>query len=149
MKSWQILGITGLMVTSLAAWSGVGQAQGPAFVDQREAAQEQRIENGVRSGSLTPREAGRLEAEQQRIRDTEARMRGDGRLDPNEKAVLDRMQNKAERDISREKHDRQVAYPQYGHADRRFRHENPEFQRRLAERNKCQKYRDRRNDWHY
>jgi D-alanyl-D-alanine carboxypeptidase len=146
---WKILGITGLVVTGLAAWSGIGQAQGPAFVDQREATQEQRIQDGVRSGALTPREAGRLEAEQQRIRDTKARMRADGRLNPNEKAMLDRMQNRAERDISREKHDRQVASPQYGHNDRRFHHEDPGSQRRLAERNRWQQHRDRRNDWHY
>ena len=36
----------------------------------------------------------------------------------------------------------------YGHSDRRFHHENPGYQRRLAERQKYwQKHRDRGNDW--
>ena len=124
MKSWQIFGLAGLMVTGLSVWSGPAQAQYyGGNIDQREAAQEQRIQNGIRSGAITPREAGRLEAEQQRIRDAEARMRADGRLDPREKARLDRMQNKADRDISRENHDRQVAYPNYGnHYEPRYRH---------------------------
>jgi hypothetical protein len=115
MKSWKVLTITGVVLTGLAAWSGTGQAQNHgSYIDQREAAQEQRIQDGIRSGALTPREAGRLEAEQQRIRDAEARMRADGRLNPQEKVIIDRMQDKAGRDIYREAHDRQAAYPGYG-----------------------------------
>ena len=67
---------------------------------------------GFRSGALTPREAGRLEAEQQRIRDAEARMRADGRLNPNEKAIWIECRIKRIEIFHREKHDRQVAYPQ-------------------------------------
>jgi hypothetical protein len=143
MKSWKIFGIAGLVATSIAAWSGVGQALNVPFVDQREAAQQQQIQYGVNAGTLTPREAARLEAEQQRIRDAKAQMRSDGRLDPNEKTIIDQMQNRADRHIARQQHNGQAAYPQYGHNDRRYNHEE---QRRLAERHKWQRYHDRR-DW--
>lgn len=142
MKSWKVLSIAGLVVSTLVAWSGSGQARDGSFIDQRGAAQEQRIQDGLRSGALTPREAGRLAAEQQRIRDAEARLRADdGRLNPNEKAIIDQMQNKAGRDIYRETHDRQAAYPRHGHG-------NDGYQRRMAERHKWQRYHGR-HGWRY
>ena len=49
-------------------------------IQQREQNQEKRIEQGVRSGQLTPREAGRLEAQQAKIQQDEARMKADGKL---------------------------------------------------------------------
>jgi hypothetical protein len=102
MQTWKVFSIAGLVVASIAAWSGMGQAENGSFIDQRGAAQEQGIQDGVRSGALTPREAGRLEVEQQRIRDAEAQLRADdGRLNPNEKAIIDKMQNKAGSDIYR------------------------------------------------
>ena len=124
MKSWKVIGMAGLMLTSLYIWSGPAQAQYyGGNIDQREAVQEQRIREGLRNGTLTPQEAGRLEAEQQRIRAAEARMRADGRLDSRERRRLERMQDKAGRDIYRENHDRQVAYPNYGnHCEPRYRH---------------------------
>jgi hypothetical protein len=148
MKSWKIIGIAGLVATSLAAWSGIGLALNVPFVDQREAAQEQQIQYGVNTGTLTPREAARLEAEQQRIRNTKAQMRADGRLDQNEKAIIDQMQNRADRHISREQHDGQVAYPQYGHYDRRYQRNDPGCQRRVAERQRWQRDHDR-HAWRY
>ncbi len=115
MKSWKLIGMAGLMLTSLYIWSGPVQAQYYGQnIEQREAAEQQRIQNGIRSGALTPQEARRLEAEQRRIEATKDRMRADGRLDPREQARLNQMLNKANRDISREKHDNQVAYPGYG-----------------------------------
>jgi hypothetical protein len=158
MKSWQVVGIAGLVASSLAGWSSIGQALNVPFVDQRSAGQEQQIQYGVNSGTLTPREASRLEAEQQRIRDTKAQMRSDGRLDQNEKAIIDQMQNQADRHISREQrdgqaayprygqHDRQAAYPRYGQYDRHYQRKDPGFQRRVAERHRWQREHDRR-DW--
>ncbi len=124
MKTWQVLSLAGLIATGISVWSGPAQAQYyGGNIDQREAAEQQRIQNGIRSGAITPQEARRLEAEQRRIRDAEDRMRADGRLDPRERARLNQMLNKADRDISREKHDRQVAYPNYGnHYEPRYRH---------------------------
>ncbi len=73
-------------------------------IHQREQNQEKRIEQGVRSGQLTPREAGRLEAQQAKIQQDEARMKADGKLTPAERKKLTREQNRASRNIYRKKH---------------------------------------------
>jgi hypothetical protein len=124
MKSWKAISLAGLFAIGVSVWSGAAQAQySGGNVYQREAIQERQIQEGMRTGSLTPQEAARLEAEQRRIRETEARMRADGRLDPRERRRLERMQEKAERDIYREKHDKNVAYPNYGNQyERGHRH---------------------------
>lgn len=76
-------------------------------VDQREQRQQQRIRQGVHSGQLTPKEAARLEAEQARIRNEEAAMKTDGKLDPVERRKLQRDLDRSSRHIAKEKHDRQ------------------------------------------
>jgi len=83
----------------------------PAGLDGREAYQQNRINQGVQSGQLTPEEFNRLQREQARIRAAEARMRADGRLDPRERARLNAMLNRSGRDIYRAEHNRQVAAP--------------------------------------
>jgi len=73
-------------------------------IDRREREQAQRIRQGLRDGSLTPQEARRLWAEQRRIHGAEARMNADGRLSPQERGRLNAMQNQANRDIYRARH---------------------------------------------
>lgn len=87
-------------------------AQGRWNINGRERRQQQRIYTGVRSGELTSRETYRLEREQVRINHQEARFRrsGDG-LSPGERLRLEREQNRASRDIYRQKHDRQDYSP--------------------------------------
>ncbi|MEW6542890.1 MAG: hypothetical protein AB1411_04680 [Nitrospirota bacterium] len=84
----------------------LAQTQSPR-VDQRERKQQQRIEQGVKSGELTPREAKRLEAEQAGIRAEEARMKSDGTLTKRERAKLHRDLDRSSRHIAKEKHDAQ------------------------------------------
>ena len=90
-----------------------GLAQGDRYyrndnINRREAYQRDRIREGVRSGELTRREAGRLVNEQRRIESYERRSRlDDGRLDRHERQRLDQMLDRSNRDIYREKHDRQ------------------------------------------
>ncbi|NVN99660.1 MAG: hypothetical protein HXX17_10070 [Geobacteraceae bacterium] len=73
-------------------------------IQKREQNQEKRIQQGVGSGQLTPKEAGRLEAEQARIKQDEERMKADGKLTKKERNKLKREQNKASKDIQRKKH---------------------------------------------
>ena len=87
-------------------------------VDQREANQERRIQQGVASGQLTPREASRLQNEQAHVQRAEQRARADGRVTPQERARLERMQDHASRDIAREKHDKQRDMNHDGRRDR-------------------------------
>ncbi len=72
--------------------------------EQRQTNQQQRIEQGVQSGSLTRREANRLEAQQNRIERSETRMEADGVVKVNERKRLSARKNKASRNIYRKKH---------------------------------------------
>ena len=81
-----------------------------AEIDAREARQPVRIESGVASGALTPREFIRLASEQRAIHRDERMLRSDGGLTPRERALLAHEQNAASRDIARQKHDAQRSF---------------------------------------
>ena len=91
---------------------------GTPRIDQRQENQQQRIDQGVASGSLTPREANRLERGQQRVDRMEARAMADGRLTRNERIRLARAQEEQDRRIYLSKHDRQHDYNHNGRVDR-------------------------------
>jgi hypothetical protein len=97
----------------VAAEVAYGQAQSYGTNDpgiqQRMQNQQQRIDQGINSGQLTPREAGRLEAEEARIKQDELRMKSDGNLTPAERQRLNRELDKSSGDIYRQKHDAQTA----------------------------------------
>jgi polyhydroxyalkanoate synthesis regulator phasin len=76
-------------------------------IARREARQQKRIEQGVKSGELTAREAAKLEREQAKIEADREKALSDGTLTKREKAKLTREQNRASRHIYREKHDAQ------------------------------------------
>ena len=82
---------------------------GPAgSIERRDAVNNERIEQGIRSGQLTPRETARLRAKQARIERMEAHARKDGVLTGREKARNEVAQNDLSRTIRREKHDGQA-----------------------------------------
>jgi len=94
--------LVGLAMTSNA------QTRHRWSINHREARQERRIGQGVRSGELTVRETYRLERRQLRLNRTEARYRASGdRLTPRERFRLERDLNRTSRSIYRQKHDRQ------------------------------------------
>ncbi|MFM9939261.1 MAG: hypothetical protein ACKVP7_07185 [Hyphomicrobiaceae bacterium] len=74
-------------------------------IDARQSNQETRIQQGLRSGDLTRREAAALEAEQARIRALERNAQRDGRIDGREAAQIRRAQDEASRHIYQERHD--------------------------------------------
>ncbi len=78
-------------------------------VDQRQANQQQRIDQGVQSGQLNQREAARLEKGQARVQKMEDKAKADGVVTKKERAALHHAENKQSRHIAREKHDRQRA----------------------------------------
>ena len=90
----------------LAAGMAYGQAE-TTGIDQRQANQEQRIDQGIASGQLTQREAGRLEQQQQHINTIEDKSKSDGVVTKKERARLHAAQDKASKKIYRQKHDRQ------------------------------------------
>jgi hypothetical protein len=80
-------------------------------VNHRQHHQQSRIHQGVSSGELTRNETRRLQAEQRHIRREERLYKSDGHLTRGERADLHRDQNRASRDIYRQKHDAQVRPP--------------------------------------
>jgi len=77
-------------------------------VDARQDRQEVRIQQGLRDGSLTRREAASLEAEQARIRALERAAERDGHLSREEKRRLEEAQDRASRHIRAERHDEET-----------------------------------------
>lgn len=76
-------------------------------INQRQQNQERRIQNGANTGSLTKGEYQRLQAQQYRIEVREKYMRSTGGVfTARERARLQHSQNKASRNIYRQKHDR-------------------------------------------
>lgn len=94
--------LVGMFGSSVFARSAPGQ-QTPG-VDRRERRQSRRIKQGVRSGSLTRREARNIAAQQARIRRHERRAKSDGVVTARERASLQRRENRASRNIYRKKH---------------------------------------------
>ena len=92
------------IATSLFAGAAFAAPGDDPGIQRREMNQEQRIQQGVKSGELTPRETGRLEAQQARVKQDEERMKADGKLTKAERNKLKREQNRASRNIYRKKH---------------------------------------------
>jgi IS30 family transposase len=79
-----------------------------AEADKRQVSEQQRINQGVRSGELTGREAVRLERQHRAInREIRRDRRDDGHLDAAERAKINHDQNALSRRIARQKHDGQ------------------------------------------
>ena len=94
-------------ITLLMSGMAYAEAETPA-IDQRQANQEQRIDQGVASGQLNKREANRLNRQQKHINKIEDRAKSDGVITKKERARIGAAQNRASRHLAREKHDGQV-----------------------------------------
>jgi hypothetical protein len=79
---------------------------GAQTIHQRKENQQDRIANGVKNGSLTPRETSHLENREANLNHTiRADRKGDdGHLTPGEKASINNRQNRISRGIYRDKH---------------------------------------------
>ena len=95
-----------LISTLLATLSLAAQAQqtNTPRVDQRQANQERRIDQGVAAGSLSASEAAHLERQQDRVDHMENRAKSDGQVTRRERAKLHAAQDHSSRTIARKKH---------------------------------------------
>jgi len=100
--------VAGMLAATVAVPVFAGPNDTPG-VDRREQRQQTRIQEGVASGALTPREAAKLEAEQARIRAKEQAMKADGVVTKQERKELQRDLNRSSKHIAKEKHDKQRA----------------------------------------
>ncbi len=82
------------------------QAETPV-VDQRQANQEKRIDQGIASGQLNQREANRLNNQQEHINKMEDKAKSDGVVTKKERTKIAKSQDRASRRIARQKHDAQ------------------------------------------
>jgi len=86
-------------------------------VDQREANQSARIQQGVASGSLNQKETMRLDNGQQHVQNIETQAKSDGVVTRQERAKLHHAQEVQSERIYRQKHDRQHDFDHNGHND--------------------------------
>lgn len=87
-------------------------AQGTTTETQRDAIQQQRIDNGLQSGALTTQEAGALERGEARVDHLQAHSMRDGTLSANESARIRATQNRASTRIAADKHNARTGDPQ-------------------------------------
>ena len=85
-------------------------ADASAQVTQRQANQQQRVENGLKNGSLTVREAGRIERGEAALDRTIARDSANG-ISPKEQAQINRRENALSREIAKDTHNSQQGNP--------------------------------------
>ncbi len=100
------LHVVTIAVSLFVAGTAFAQTNTPV-VTERQGNQQARINEGVKSGELTRREAAKLRAEQRAIRAEKRMAKADGVVTPAERAKIRRDQNRASRDIARQKHDAQ------------------------------------------
>lgn len=106
MKSTKFVTAAVLAALSLAAFA---QTTSTPRIDQRQENQQQRIDQGAKSGQLTRKEAARLEKGQARIRKMEKDAMADGKVTAKERLRIAKAQDREGRRIAREKHDKQTA----------------------------------------
>ena len=95
-----------IAVIVLASLSAEAQTRTPN-VTERQVNQQRRINQGVKSGELTRREAGKLQAQQAKVQRTKTKAKADGVVTQGERAKIHHQQNAASRNIYKQKHDGQ------------------------------------------
>jgi hypothetical protein len=101
-----------IAVSLLLAGMGAANAQSAGENAQRDAEQQQRIEQGLQSGQLNTRETGRLERQEQGIDRQQAHAeKSGGQLTPQEQARINREQNAVSRNIYNDKHNATTGNP--------------------------------------
>jgi len=99
-----------LTAAGLMAISGAASAQSMYEVNRIQDYQQNRIEQGVRSGQITRSEENRLEQGERAIDRAQRQAMADGHVTSQERARIDRMVQRENRDIYRQSHDWQKAW---------------------------------------
>lgn len=77
-----------------------------SVIDNRQQRQENRVQQGLDSGSISKQEQRRLKKEQVRIKRMEKRAQKDGKVTAREKKKISHAQNRASHSISKKKHNK-------------------------------------------
>lgn len=97
--------LTLIATVSLATAATVASAQSTPNIDQRQANQNARIANGQASGTLSAREAARLNAGQAKVANMESAAKADGVVTKGERRAIKAEQKRQSKRIHRQKHD--------------------------------------------
>lgn len=93
------------------ACAGAFAQTNAATTTQRDVNQQTRIENGLKDGSLSTKEAAKLEKEESHVDRLQAKSLRNGNLSPAERARLNAAQNKVSADIVTDKHNAVTGNP--------------------------------------
>lgn len=108
-RTQQVVLALSVMLTLLSLAAVAGASQVTPRADRREVRQDQRIEQGVKSGQLTRGETRRLVRGQAHVERVEARAKRDGVVRPAERRHIERALNHQSRRIYRLKHNARVS----------------------------------------
>ena len=90
---------------TLVLFCSVGFAQSAKKpINKKQAVQQQKIKQGVKSGELSRKEATKLRAQQKQVAKAKHAAKADGVVTKKEKAVINQKQQKAAGNIARKKH---------------------------------------------
>lgn len=97
------------IITLILLLAGINslQAQNTRHVTKSQVRQQKRIVQGAKSGELTRQEIKQLERQQRHINRSKKRAKADGVVTPAERVRLNGKQNRASRNIRRQKNDAQ------------------------------------------
>lgn len=99
--------LAGLLMSAITA-SAFAQTNTPNL-DKRQENQEKRIDQGVKSGALTAKEAGNLEKREAKLEADKQAAKADGKVTPAERRKLQHEANRDSRAIYRKKHNGRTA----------------------------------------
>lgn len=100
-----------LITTLLFSGAALAQSTNASVDVQRDANQQQRIEQGLKSGELTTKEAGKLENQEKRVDKMEARDMKNGTINAREQAKINAAQNHESASIYADKHNGATGNP--------------------------------------
>jgi len=108
-----------LLVLSVSALSTAAWADTLAEQDQqRDANQQGRIEQGLKSGELSTKEAGHLERDEQHVDRMQARDLKNGSISPAEQARLNAAENRTSKAVYNDKHNATTGNPNSASSER-------------------------------
>jgi uncharacterized membrane protein YebE (DUF533 family) len=108
-ENMKIVKFVALAAVAAFALPVFAQTSSTPRIDKRQENQARRIEQGVKSGQLTQKEAARLEKGQARVQKMENKAMADGKITAKERARIEKAQDRQSRKIHRERHDKQTA----------------------------------------
>lgn len=99
-----------IIVTTLvvcASYLSANAQTATPVIKQNQLEQKQRINQGVKSGEVTPAEKARLKAQQRRIKQDKKEAKADGVVTKHERKDIKKKQKRASKNIHHQKHDAQ------------------------------------------